>query len=57
MEFVQSYASDDDASNNSNKELHQKAVRPVYFVKDLQMKWSSISRVQKLHRVCCTEEH
>ena len=57
MEFVQSYASDDDASNNSNKELHQRAVRLVYFVKDLQMKWSSISRVQKLHRVCCTEEH
>ena len=32
IEFIQSYASDDNASNDSVRELHQRAVRSVYLV-------------------------
>ena len=73
MEFIQSYASDDNASNDSDKELHQIAVRSVYLVTysraDMTkfptresfanevVKYFQRTKVNVLHWVCCIEEH
>ena len=73
MEFIQSYASDDNATNDSDKELHQRAVRSVYLVTYSQadmtkfptretfanevVKYFQSTKVNVLHWVCCIEEH
>ena len=73
MEFIQSYASDDNATNDSDKELHQRAVRSVYLVTysraDMTkcptresfanevVKYFQSTKVNVLHWVCCIEEH
>ena len=73
MEFIQSYASDDNASNDSGKDLHQRVVTSVYLVTYSQVdmtkfptcesfanelvKYFQSTKVNVLHWVCCIEEH
>ena len=73
MEYIQSYASDDNASNDSDNEIYQRAVRSVVFVTYSEadmtkfptresfanevVKYFQTTKVNFLHLVCCTEEH
>ena len=73
IEFIQSYASNNNASNYSDKELHQRAVKSVYLVTYIQadmtkfptresfanevVKYFQSMKVKVLHWVCCIEEH
>ena len=73
MEYMQSYSSNDNASNDSDDEIHQRAVRSVvlatYSEADMTkfptresfanevVKYFQTTKVNFLHWVCCTEEH
>ena len=72
MEYIQFYSSDDNASNDSDKELYQRPVRSVYLVTYSQadmtkfptrksfanelVKYFQTTKVSFLHWVCSTEE-
>ena len=73
MEYMQSCASDDNASDVSDKEFHQRAVRSVYLVTysradmtkfttsksfvEKVVKYFKTTKLNVLHWVCCIEEH
>ena len=73
MEFIQSCSIDDNASNDSGKELHQRAVRFIYVVTYSQADMTKFpthesfanevviyfqsTKVNVLQWVCCIEEH
>ena len=72
MEYIQSYESDDNAWNDRENEIHQRAVRSVYLVTYSQadmtkfptrksfanelVKYFQTTKVSFLHWVCSTEE-
>ena len=73
MDYIQSYSSDGNASNDSDNEIHQRAVRSVvlatYSQADMTkfptcksfanevVKHFQTTKVNVLHWVCCIEDH
>ena len=73
MDYIQSYSSDGSASNDSDKEFHQRAVRSValatYSQADMTkfpthesfanevVKHFQTTKVNVLHWLCCIEDH